>query len=134
MSTLDSMIAPRALTALELASVAAPHILTYAVAHRAFTFASLWDADGATTSTAEHALDDIADAGVASVGEWLADCETDGEPRFYRKASVKPALVEMCRVAARIACGTGDGELAAFVTRLEERDPTLMEQLVFRAS
>ena len=132
MTKLDAMIAPRALTAREIAEVAAPQIAVYAIAHRAFTHAMLWTADdAATTSAAESALDDIVEDGVRSVGEWLSDMEGDGEPRFYRKASVKPALLAICRAAANLMCQqSGDAGVAVVLLQLESRDGPLLERLI----
>lgn len=135
MSKIDAMIAPRALTATELVSVATPHLIAYAVAHRAFIHACVLQ-DGLAPDTAvvhacESALVGIVGDAMDSVNEWLSDMEGDGQPRFYRKASVKDAVEKLARAAGNMAARQeSPADLATFVELLNDRDRGTTETLI----
>lgn len=132
---IDAMIAPTALTATELVSVATPHIIAYAVAHRAFIYAGVIT-DGAnhevaTVHACEGALAGIVDDAMRSVNEWLSDMESDGTPRFYRKASLKDAVERLCRQAASMAVRQESaGDLNTLLELLTDRDRGTTETLI----
>lgn len=139
---LDALIAPRALTALEIASVIAPDAVIYATAHRAFIHTTVLSdgdddlgQDGATRYTAETALTAISDRACESVSEWLADMDGDGEPRFYRKGSVAPAVREMLSNAAAegMKCDT-EAEFVKFLAALSDRTDRSLDCLVGQSS
>ncbi len=128
MNKIDAMIAPRALTALELAQVLSPHLIVYGVAHRAFIHHQTLNDDtrleSAVVSASETALASIADDAMKSVNQWLADVDGDGEPRFYRKASVRTAVSALCMAAADAFCRQSTekavADLADFITDRNE--------------
>lgn len=135
MTNLDAMIAPRALTAREIAEVAVPHLIAYGCAHRGFihagTIADGPDRDGSTVYACEEALASIVDNAVSSVGDWLTDCETDGQPRFYRKASVKVAMTALCaEVGRRFAALEDSQSVDRHVRLLEDRNGPTLDALV----
>jgi hypothetical protein len=132
---IDALIAPRALTAIDLTSVTIPHLIAYAVTHRAFIFAGVLQDDAnhevATVHACEGALQGIVDDAMSSVNQWLADMESDGTPRFYRKASVKDAVERLCRQAAAFACrAETPAELNQLLTELTDREPGRIHSLI----
>lgn len=134
MKTLDSMIAPRALTAREVAEVAAEQLSVYGIAHRAFTLAGLWTND-AMTQAAETALAAIIEDAEKSVKDWLGDCQTDGEPRFYQAAGLKRVVAELCQAAGRLTCAQSDHPgVAVIASMLEDRDAKMLEALIADAA
>lgn len=134
MADLNATLAPRALTADELASVIAPQLITYGVAKRAFTHASLWDGSGrdnGTTTAAEAALGTITGEALCSLDEWLGDMEQDGEPRFYRKQALKTAVQQLCDAAADYYLAQSDERGVDVITcRIEDREGTMMADLI----
>lgn len=135
MNSIDSMIAPRPLTAIELVHVAAPHLITYGVTHRALIHAGILQDDGehegATRFSAEEALGAIVNATTSSVGEWLADMEGDKEPRFYRKASLHEAIGKLCEATARIFLAqSADEGVAVIISQIEDRDSALLTRII----
>lgn len=139
---LDALIAPRALTALEIASVIAPDAVIYATAHRAFIHTTILSdgdedlgQDGATRFTAERAMTAIEDRACESVSEWLADMDGDGEPRFYRKGSVAEAIRTMLSngAAAGMKC-ENDREFGAFLADLTDRTDRALDCLIGASS
>ena len=132
---IDAMLAPRALTATELASVTTPHLIAYAVAHRAFIFAGVMS-DGAnhevaTVHACEGALQGVVSDAMESVNQWLADMEGDGQPRFYRKASVKDAVEKLCSAAASMAVRQESAaDLNTLLELLTDRDRGTTETLI----
>lgn len=138
MTNLDTMIAPRALLAREIAEVAAPQLIIYGVAHRAFTHASLWDGpdrDSATTSAAESVLGDIASAALTSVKQWLGDCQTDGEPRFYQQAGLTNAVSRLLAATGSYFSALADAKSVDDVVALiEDCDAPCLSMLIQKAS
>lgn len=139
---IDAMIAPRALTALEIASVIAPDAVIYATAHRAFIHTTILSdgdgdlgQDGATRYTAETALTAIGDRAIESISEWLSDMDGDGEPRFYRKGAVAEAVRLMLGnvAAAGMKC-ENDREFGAFLADLTDRTDRALDCLTGEAS
>lgn len=135
MTNIDTMIAPQPLSGTDLISVATPQITAYATAHRAFIYAGILSdgtsPDSATVSACESALESIINDAVASVGDWLADMEGDGEPRFYRKASLKPALTLICQEAGRMAARQETAaDMATLIELLFDRDRGLTMTLL----
>lgn len=138
MSKIDAMIAPHALTSNEIVSVITPHIIAYAVAHRAYIMTgTLSDGschDAATTHACEEALACVVDSALASLDEWLRDMERDGSPRFYRKVALRDAVQKICRAAAAWACEYQLwAEVDAFLGLLTDRDAVMTEGLISRA-
>ncbi|MEJ7831310.1 MAG: hypothetical protein WKF79_00205 [Nocardioides sp.] len=135
MPKLDALIAPRALLAVEIASVCVPHLIAYAVTHRAFIHAGTVsdgpDREGSTVYACEEALASIIDNAVSSMSVWLADMEGDGEPRFYRKASVRTAVSALCEAAGRMALTFEDGQsLDRLIRHLEHHNEPTMAALI----
>lgn len=135
---IDALLAPRALTAMELASVATPHLIAYAVAHRAFihtgTIVDGEARDTATVHACESALDGIVKDAVASVGEWLSDMEAEGEPRFYRKASIKDAVERLARALADMAVRQENAaSLNTLLELISDRDRGMAQTLIAQA-
>lgn len=135
MNKIDALIAPRALTAAELVSVTTPHLIAYAVAHRAFIFAgTLTDysnCEVATVHACEGALAGIVDDAMSSMNQWLSDMDADGQPRFYRKASVKEAVEKLARAAGQMAARQETtNDLTTFVELLTDRDRGTTETLI----
>lgn len=134
MPNLDTMIAPRALTSREVAEVAATELIIYALAHRAFTHARIWledETEDATRTAAELALASVAQRAEESVLDWLGDCSSDGEPRFFQKHGLGKAIRDLCSAAASIACKC-EGEIGVnlFVRNLEDRDPDTIAHVI----
>lgn len=135
MTNIDTMIAPQPLSATDLLSVITPQVTAYATAHRAFIFAGILSdgtaPDCATVSACESALQSIIDDAITSLGEWLSDMEGDGEPRFYRKASLKPAVALICQEAGRMAARQETAaDMATFIELLFDRDRGLTMTLL----
>jgi hypothetical protein len=135
MNKVDALIAPRALTAREIAEVTVPQMIAYCVAKRAFIHAEVlqdggW-ADSATVSASESALALIIEDAVRSLGEWLGDMEAEREPRFYRKASLKDAVRLLFDAAAQAAMIQSDAAgLNVILSQLDDRDDTLLNRIV----
>lgn len=132
---IDAMLAPRALTAREVAEVSVNHLIIYGVAHRAFINASViqdgGDIEQATIYAAESALAGIVDDAVRNLSEWLADVENDGEPRFYRKASVKDAISALCgTVGDRFVRLPDAGAVDQLIGLMDSRDHETLTELV----
>lgn len=131
MPNLDTILAPRALTSEELASVIVPQLIAYGLTSRAFTHGYVWDEekrDGATRCSAESVQTSIIEDANASIRDWLADMQTDGDPRFFNGAGLRKAIEQLCSAASRMFCAvgsdleSGDGEtLEALILGLEER-------------
>lgn len=135
MNKIDTMLAPRALTALELAQVLSPQLIVYGVAHRAFIHHQTLQDDtrleAAVVSASESALASIIDDGLRSVNEWLSDMEGDGEPRFYRKASVKDAVTALCRASADSFCRqNNEADVASLADAITDRDEAVLTMLI----
>lgn len=134
MPNLDAMIAPRALLAREIAEVIATELIIYALGHRAFTHARIWfedETEDATRTAAESALESIADRAKESVLDWLGDCSSDGEPRFYQKHGLEKAVRQLCSAAASIACScASEGAVNVFVRALEDREPDTIAHVI----
>jgi hypothetical protein len=135
MNKIDAMIAPRALTALELAQVLSPNLIVYGIAHRAFIHNGTLQDDTrlevAVVSFSESALQAIAADGLRSVSEWLADMEGDKEPRFYRKASLKDAVTALCEAAASLFVRLENpADVATLADKITERDPAVLNQII----
>lgn len=135
MSKLDAMIAPRALTVTELTSVITPHLIAYAVAHRAFgragTISDGSNHEVATVHACESALAGIVDDAMTSLNEWLSDMEGDRRPRFYRKASLKDVVEKLCRQAGHTATRQElPGSLETYLELLTDRDRGTTETLI----
>lgn len=135
MNKLDAMIAPRALTTIDIASVITPHMIAYAVAHRAYIRAGTMS-DGsnhevATVHACEGALQGVVDDAMRSLNEWLSDMEGDGQPRFYRKASLKDVVERLCRQAGHTATRQeAPGSLETYLELLTDRDRGTTETLI----
>lgn len=135
MSKIDAMVAPRALTSSEIASVIAPQLIAYGLAHRAFTHAGIWDADEyANVHAAESVLHStIADA-ESSMKQWLTDMQTDGTPRFYQAAGLKRAIEALCVVSGQVATTlSSPDDVVAFVELLIRRDRGTLESMITAA-
>lgn len=138
MSKIDALIAPRALTATEMVSVLTPHLIAYAVAHRAFIFAGVLQDDCnhevATVHACEGALASIVSDGMTSLSDYLSDMEADGQPRFYRKASLKEAVEKLARAAGNMAARQEQAsDLHTMLELLTDRDRGLTETLISQA-
>lgn len=134
MTKIDALIAPRALTARELAEVLVPHLTVYAVAHRAFIHGRTLQDDtpleSAVVHVSESVLAHIAAEGLDSVNRWLADMDGDGQPRFYRKASLKEAVDTLCHGAATMAIRTDEASFPTLLDLLADRDRGTIESLI----
>lgn len=134
MTKIDTIIAPRALTSTEVASVIVPELVAHALAHRAFTHGRLWledEHEDATRHAAEHLLDLNRKAALESVLDWAGDMQSGGEPRFYQKHGLEKAVGELCFAAATIACAcNSETELNLFTRNLEDRDPDTLAHVI----
>lgn len=138
MNKIDSLIAPRALTATEIAQVTVNQMISYGVAKRAFIFAHVLqddaDVEVATVHASETALEAIVEDAVRSLGEWLADMEGDKEPRFYRKASLKDAVRSLFQSAAELFLAqSADAGVAVIVSQLTDRDEATLQAVIDKA-
>lgn len=139
MPNLDTMIAPRALSTEEIASVLSPHLAVYGALHRAVTHAGIWTqeaSDPVCFGVAEEALVDIVLAGTRSLHEWLEDMAADGEPRFYNKQGLKRAIDSLFAAAGFLANAVDNwiDFQSEFVDALGDRLPVIMEALIAKAS
>lgn len=138
MPDLNAILAPRPLQLAEVASVIAPHMIVYGLAHRAFTHAYVWDegkVDGATLHAAEEVLTDVIAAARSSLNDWLADMENDNEPRFYRKDGVAAAIRLLCEAAgAECAAIDNAADVTTWVQQVEDRESRSYESIIKRAS
>ena len=135
MNRIDAMIAPRALTALELVSVIVPNLIVYGVAYRAFihnqTLSDGTELEAAVVSFSESALDGIRSDALGSVSDWLGDMEAESEPRFYRKGAVKDAVDALCNAAAdQFIRADDDKAVHALAMRLTDRDRPVLQMLI----
>lgn len=130
MTKLDAILAPRALTVREIAEVLVPNLIVFGVTKRAFTFAHVWDVDGATNSTACEALGDIETTARQSVEQWLGDVATDGEPRFYQKAGLKDAIAKLLDASARLFATKPDSEVRTLIDFLDDRDEAVLGMII----
>lgn len=141
MTDIDALIAPRALTALEIASVIAPDAVIYMTAHRAFIHATvLQDAEGdlggegAIRFTAEQALSGITNRAIESLSEWLSDMERE-EPRFYRKGSVAGAVgIMLGRAAAEGMKVESEADFISLLADVNDRTDKALEMMVGQSS
>ena len=135
MSKLDALIAPRALTAREIAEVAVPHLIAYGVAHRGFIHAGVIadgpDREGSTVYACESALIAIAGDAETSVRQWLGDCQTDGQPRFYQNKGLIAAVAGLCAEVGRRFAELEDSQsVDRHVRLLEDRDGSALDAIV----
>jgi hypothetical protein len=136
MNKLDAMIAPRALTSEELAQVVAPQLIVYGIAHRAFIHASVLQdgvpgMDAAVVGASESALQGVIDDALTSMGDWLADMESDGTPRFYRKGAVKDAVTALCHSAAGcFVRQSNEVDVATLAEAISDRDHKVLQMLI----
>jgi hypothetical protein len=129
------MIAPRALTVREVAQVIAPQLIAYGLIHRAATFGNAWDAEPAATSAIESALESVREDAGRSLGEWLADVDNDGEPRFFRKTALVDVIRLLCASAAQVFCRqSAEDGVKVILSQLEDRDETLLNKIIADAS
>lgn len=139
MNKIDALIAPRALTATEIAQVTVNQMISYGVAHRAFIHAGVLqdgaDVEVATIHASETALESIVEDAVRSLGEWLADMDADGTPRFYRKASLKDAVRSLFRSAAQhlFLTQSEDAGVNVVVSQLTDRDDATLQKVIDKA-
>lgn len=136
MTKLDAMIAPRALTIREVAEVLSPHLISYGVSHRAFTFADLWDSsDAGATSAAETAMVAIEQDAHRSLDQWLGDVQNDGEPRFFQKVGLRHAVKELLGAAGQyFAQQSAESGVKVLISQLEDRDEDVLLRLIDIAS
>lgn len=125
MNKIDAMIAPRALTSEELASVIAPQMVVYGLAHRALIHARCLqdgEADGATRQAAESMLESVVGDARASMADWLGDMQAEGDPRFFQKAGLERAISDLLGEAAQAFCRHPDeGDTQRLVADIECR-------------
>lgn len=134
MHKLDSILAPRALTSAEVASVISPQLIVSGLAHRAFTHAYVWDEErreGPTRFAAESVLTAVKEDANASLDQWLGDMTQDGEPRFFNKAGLTKSVEGLLGAAGRLFCMADDAkQLETLIANIEDREADTMDQLI----
>lgn len=136
---IDALIAPRALTAMEMAQVLAPHLIVYGVAHRAFIHAETLQDDTrlevAVVHASEAALAGIAEDAMKSISDWLSDMDGDHEPRFYRKASLRPAVSALLAEAGQaFARCDQPSEVGVLADRITDREAPVLQMIIDAAT
>ena len=134
MPDIDAMLAPRALTSEEVASIIAHELIAYGLCHRAFTHAYIWDeqrCENDTRTAAESVLVDIGKSARESLDSWLLDMQVEGEPRFFNKSGLGKAVNSLLSAASsEFAKAESPAEVAALIDHIEHREPQLMGHLI----
>lgn len=134
MHKLDNILAPRALTSAEVASVISPQLIVSGLAHRAFTHAYVWDEqrrEAPTRFAAESVLTAVEEDATASLNQWLGDMAADGDPRFFNKGGLKKSIDGLLNAAGRLFCMAEDAaQLETLIANLEGREPDTMDRLI----
>jgi hypothetical protein len=125
MTKLDPTItlAPKALTLREVMEVTADGMTMLGLTHRAITRAGVWNKeDGALYRHAESAIEACFAEAKDDLDQWLADCKTDGDPRFYNNEVLGTQLRDLASRYEHLFNRTEDRDLEQLIDDLRDRD------------
>lgn len=132
MTKLDPTItlAPRALTLREVMEVTADGMTMLGLTHRAITRTGIWNKEeGALYRHAESAIEACFAEANDDLEQWLADCKTDGDPRFFNKEVLNTQLRDLASRYERLFNQTEERDLEPLIDDLRERDFTRLLEI-----